>query len=239
MAKKPPYGYNPNAAADDGRKPIGVWIAVGLLAVAAIVGIVVAATASEDKAAGEDTQPVTVSGTRLVPLPASGEDPAVGKEIPTLEGKSFDGTPVTIEPGGGPQIIAFLAHWCPHCQAEVPQLVSRIADGTIPDSIRVTAVSTAVDKIRGNYPPSSWLAAEDFPGPVLADDENQAAGTAFGLGGFPYLVVTDAEGKVVKRTSGELAPEQYAELVAAALGESGADSSVISSGESSPAPAAP
>ena len=116
-------------------------------------------------------------------------------------------------------------------------MVSKMKDGTIPSSIKVSIVSTDVDKIRGNYPPASWLTKEDFPGDVLADDGNQSAGTAFGLGGFPYLVVTDKDGKVVKRTSGELQPAQYTELVSLALGTSSGDGSAITSDQSSPAPA--
>ena len=55
-------------------------------------------------------------------------DPAIGKTVPTLTGKSvYDGGAVTIGPdtgGGKPQVIVFVAHWCPHCQAEVPRLVA-------------------------------------------------------------------------------------------------------------------
>ena len=32
---------------------------------------------------------------------------------------SFDGTPVEIAPDGKAKLVVFLAHWCPHCRAEV------------------------------------------------------------------------------------------------------------------------
>jgi thiol-disulfide isomerase/thioredoxin len=224
--KKPTYGYAPTPIGpDDGGKPKGLWIALGVLGLAAIIGVVVAVVATDDGQKESVSQPVEVSGTRLPPMPSGGtsqiaeQDPAAGLTIPKLNGKTFTGTPVKIEPGGGPQLIVFLAHWCPHCQAEVPKLVAARSAGTIPESLRVTAVSTGVDKIRGNYPPASWLKQENWTDPVIADDKDGKAGTAFGLGGFPYMLAVDADGKVVKRSSGELSDAQLQEMIAAATGE--------------------
>ena len=33
----------------------------------------------------------------------------------------FDGAPLTIAPTGKPMLVVFLAHWCPHCNAEIPR----------------------------------------------------------------------------------------------------------------------
>ena len=55
-----------------------------------------------------------------------------------------------------------------------------------------------------NYPPSTWFADVAWPFPSVADSPDGAAGSAYGLGSFPYLVITDAAGNVVYRHSGEL-----------------------------------
>ena len=38
----------------------------------------------------------------------------------------------------------FLAHWCPHCQAEVPRLVELAEQGAF-DGVDVTAVATGTN----------------------------------------------------------------------------------------------
>ncbi len=82
-----------------------------------------------------------VKGTPLPDFDAEvSPDPAIGETIPTLDGKSVDdGAAVTIGPDGGggePQMIVFLAHWCPHCRAEVPRLVELADDGVF-DGVEV------------------------------------------------------------------------------------------------------
>ena len=59
----------------------------------------------------EEIRPVTVTGNPLPRLPDAGEDPAVGMEMPEMEGASFDGTPVSITDDGRPKVLLILAHW--------------------------------------------------------------------------------------------------------------------------------
>lgn len=160
------------------------------------------------------TRSVTVTGT---PLPALTDDEAVGTTAPTLTGQSFDGTPVTIGPGK-PTLVVFLAHWCPHCQREVPVLVEWAADGDVPDGLDVVGVSTATTTQRDNYPPSDWLAREAWPWPVLADSETSDGAIAMGVDAFPFFVLLDADGAVVARQSGEIDPADLEDLIATALG---------------------
>ena len=69
-------------------------------------------------------------------------------------GKDYDGNPVTITPGeDGPLMLVFLAHWCPHCNAEIPVLQEWEASGAIPEDLSIVGVSTAVVRDRPNYPP--------------------------------------------------------------------------------------
>lgn len=164
-----------------------------------------------------ETADVDVDAPSLPPFGAADDD-AVGLVAPGLTGTSIDGRSMSITPGDGPTIVGFFAHWCPHCQAEVPVVVDWLADGGLPDDVELLAVSTAVEEVRGNFPPSDWFAAEGWDVPTMADDARGSAHIAYGGGGFPYWVVLDAQGVVVARTAGELPASGLDELVALARG---------------------
>ena len=182
-----------------------------------------ASTASGDAGESSDTgsvpddSPVTVTGTPLPPLPDDGADPAVGTSMPTLSGTALDGTSLTIPTTGRPTMIMFVAHWCPHCQAEVPVVQDWVDNGELPDGVDLVTVSTAIDPRRPNYPADEWLAAEGWTAPVLVDGDDTAAEAA-GVTAFPYFVGVDASGNVVGRTSGELTPAQLSDIAAALSG---------------------
>jgi cytochrome c biogenesis protein CcmG, thiol:disulfide interchange protein DsbE len=113
-------------------------------------------------------------------------------------------------------VIFFIAHWCPHCQREVPLIVKWQQEGKLPTNLTYYAVSTAVDSKRANYPPSEWLAKEKWPFPVLADDKDSTAVTSFGLSGFPFFVVVNADGTIGGRASGEKELEELLAILAKA-----------------------
>jgi thiol-disulfide isomerase/thioredoxin len=192
-------------------------IIIGVVAMAAIIAIVAAGGGDEkggDVEGLQQTQPVEVSGSAL---PRFGDDtandPAIGTTIPTVTGKSFDGTPVTIQPTGSPQMLMFVAHWCPHCQREVPIVSEWLKQGGLPASVQLTTVATGTSADAPNYPPSAWLEKNDWPSPILADSTNADAANAFGLSSYPYFVWVDADGKVVARASGELTTDQIESVV--------------------------
>jgi thiol-disulfide isomerase/thioredoxin len=157
---------------------------------------------------------VDVSGAALERAPQSGSDPAVGKPFPALRGQSvFDGSPVAIEPDGQAKLVLFVAHWCPHCQREVPRVVTYLEENPPPDGLAVYAVSSSVDPGKNNYPPSAWLIGEGWSYPTLADDAQASALAAAGVSAFPFFVAIDAAGNVVARDSGELSEDQLAALL--------------------------
>ena len=150
-----------------------------------------------------------------------GEDPAVGQTPPVLEGFSFDGSPVKIDPADGrAKVVIFVAHWCPHCQREVPLLVQWQRDGLVPSGLDVIGIATSSDPASPNFPPSEWLAREEFPAlwPVMADSGEKTAATAMGVSGFPFFVLIDADGKVALRISGEVEMDALTEQINKALG---------------------
>jgi thiol-disulfide isomerase/thioredoxin len=161
---------------------------------------------------------VTVTGTPLPKFAPDGADPAVGQTIPELKGQSFDGSPVEVRNDGRAKLILFVAHWCPHCQREVPLLVDYLKSIALPGGVDLYTVSTNVTSKRPNYPPSAWLKKEGWTAKTLADSENQDAADAFGLSAFPYFVAVDGSGKVVARTSGEITTDQFVALAQQTLG---------------------
>ena len=199
---------------------IGVVGVVVILAVAALVGSGGSDKKKNATGAGvEQTRPVTVTGTALPELPqGGGADPAAGMVIPEAKGASFDGTPVDIRNDGRPKLILFVAHWCPHCQKEVPLLTSYLKSHKLPAGVDLYTVATATTSTRPNYPPSAWLAREGWKAPTLADSDDAKVANAFGLNAFPYFVAVDGSGKVVARTTGEITTDEFADLATKTLG---------------------
>ena len=190
-----------------------IWGGVALVFLVAIV-VAVAASGGDDgaKPTAHETGAVTVDGTPLPQYNSDEVDTAIGDTIPTLTGVSFDGSKVTIGPTGTPQVVMFLAHWCPHCQAEVPRIVELAKEGAF-KGIDVAAVATGTSAEAPNYPPSAWLEREKWPFPVMVDSTEQTAAIAYGLSSYPYFVFADAQGKVVGRATGEIAPSDLQKIL--------------------------
>jgi thiol-disulfide isomerase/thioredoxin len=214
-SNRPPRGKPSSRAATSRPGPDRTWIVVGGLAIVVVVAVVIAVAAGggDDRdnptpsKAAVQVAPVQVSGTPLANFPENGSDAAVGSTIPTLTGSSlFDGSKLTIAPTGKPMVVAFVAHWCPHCQAEVPVLVALAKQGAF-DGVDVRAVATGTNSQAPNYPPSSWLERVKWPFPALADSAKFDAANAYGLTGYPNLVFVDAAGKVVARSEGEVSSD--------------------------------
>jgi thiol-disulfide isomerase/thioredoxin len=150
-----------------------------------------------------------VSGAPVVsgiPLPAfvkTAGDPAVGVTIPTVNGADFAGQPVDIALDGRPKVILFLAHWCSHCQAEVPLIQDWLNEGGAPDNVELLSVATSIDPSLPNHPPDEWLDREGWTVPVIVDPTGAAA-AAYGLSAFPFWVFVGADGTVTTRMTGEL-----------------------------------
>lgn len=196
------------------RRTLAIAGAAAIVAV--VVGIVVAlAGGSDDATSTTDTRPaygpVTIEGSALPALTSTSGDAAIGEAAPLIEGNAADGTPVTIGGPGQPTVIAFLAHWCPHCQRELPVVVDLMRGGDL-DGVRMVAVLTGTSPDRPNFPPLAWLDREGWTGEILLDDDTSAAAQSYGLSSYPFLVFLDSDGKVVARTSGEVAAEDIVAL---------------------------
>jgi thiol-disulfide isomerase/thioredoxin len=168
---------------------------------------------------GDQLRSVIVEGDRLPPLNDFHADPAVGRPIPTLIGEDYSGGSMSIGPDtGSPMLLVVLAHWCPHCNNEIPEL-NRIRDADLwPKDLVVVGISSAVSPDRPNFPPERWLEDKDWTYSVLADgiDEDRqvfVAGDALGVTGYPFMVVVDGNGIVRGRWSGERGADSLVALV--------------------------
>jgi thiol-disulfide isomerase/thioredoxin len=214
-----------------------VWIGVGVvIVVLGVIAVLLASGSGDDEPVANQTGEVSVGdsstttggdGSAEEPGAVAGAlpeydatletDPAVGTVIPTVTGQDFDGNDLTIAGDDGQaKVIVFVAHWCPHCQKEVPLLKEHLDGQPMPDDVELLTVSTSVQPGAENYPPQEWLDEEGWAAPVLADDETGTVARAFGLSSFPYFVAVDADGTVVERASGELTTDQFDALVEAA-----------------------
>ncbi|MBI5087347.1 MAG: TlpA family protein disulfide reductase, partial [Actinobacteria bacterium] len=161
--------------------------------------------------------PVTISGAVLPALPDDGADPAIGQVAPTISGYTFDGSAVDIDWSKGPTMVVVLAHWCPHCNDELPELVAWKASGEVPPELQVVGITTNTNAQAPNYPPSQWIEDKGWTWPVMADDENSDAAIALGVSSFPFTAIVGTDGKVLARWAGELGQAGIADRVAEAL----------------------
>jgi len=160
---------------------------------------------------------VTVDGSTLPAYESEGLDSAIRATAPTVAGADWDGASHSIGPDGRPKIVVFLAHWCPHCQEEVPETVKWLEAGNLPDTVDMYAVTAMTDPARDNWPPQDWLIAEGWPVPTIMDDAAETVSEAFGNSGVPYYVVLDGDNKVLLRVSGGVGADGLATLVDVAV----------------------
>ena len=213
------------------RSPTSRWLLPGLIAVVVVVAAVLAIVlpgaggptgggssslrpSSSGAASGGSgsapaagsavvVQPPVITGDPLPPFQGPDNDAAVGLAAPEVSGANFDGTPVSIEPDGRAKVILFLAHWCPHCQAEVPLVQTWVSAGGVPEGVDLVAVATGIDPSQPNYPPDAWLDREGWTAPVIADPTNSVA-EAYGLTAYPLWVFVGSDGNVVARAAGAM-----------------------------------
>lgn len=236
------------ARAEKGAKPV-MWIVAAAVVVIAVVVAVVVTTSGDSGETASSTsvdattdttgttgdglvdgngfpysQPVTIDGESLAAYNSQAAfDDAVGTPAPKLSGKDFQGNDIVIDPAAnGPYMIVFLAHWCPHCNAEVPRLLDWKNAGLVPAGLNIIGVATAVAAEADNFPPAKWFSNKGWSWPVIVDEYTEAgvagtAATAFGASGWPYFVIIGEDGLIKVRKSGELEVSELQTIVEEAL----------------------
>jgi thiol-disulfide isomerase/thioredoxin len=232
MAKPPPSRQRPAASPRQDQTRTLLMIA-GVVAVVAVVAVIVAVVVGGGGGddGGDDAffRAVEVDGEPLpvlAPEIRRGEvaDPAVGTAAPVVSGTDYAGNPISIDAAAdGPTLVVLMAHWCPHCNAEIPRLNEWRDGGGVPDGLNVIGISTGVSSAAPNYPPDEWLQDMDWQWPVLADDRQPDDETpppameAYGGASYPTMVVLGSDGRVLARAAGELSVDDIDSLVDEAL----------------------
>jgi thiol-disulfide isomerase/thioredoxin len=198
------------------------WILGGVVGLGLIVWLAVAiageGTVDEAVAFGE----VTVEGTNLPFFQAGATDPALGLTAPTVTGEDLDGEELTIGPSDRAKIIVMLAHWCPHCQREVPIIQDWVESGGLPEGVDLYGITVLTNRVRDGdtWPPGEWLEAEGWTSPTIKDDQDQSIVQAYGLTSTPTYVVLGPDNENLGRVAGEIGLpglEALADLAAGSL----------------------
>lgn len=173
-------------------------------------------TAAVDAAGASPAAIPTQSADGSLPqFQDSANDPAVIGEmtLATVNGVDYyTGTENTWSADDGiARVWLVWAHWCPYCQAELPDLDAWwLQNSSRYPNVELVTISTAMDDSRSN-PLIPYLDAEEFPFPVVVDETGEVS-QLFGTTAFPFWVVTDAEGKVVLRVAGALGIENVDQI---------------------------
>lgn len=180
-----------------------------------VVLLLVAAVMFGNEEIGAEYGTPELNGTSLTPMPSqvSVDTSASGLVAPDVIGQDYDGEDVSITNDGTAKGIVFLAHWCPHCQEEVPRVQAWLDSGGGVEGVDLYSVSTAANSAQPNHPASEWLAREGWTVPIVVDDEASSVLSAYGRGGFPYWVFLNADGTVALRTAGQLTIPQLEEFL--------------------------
>jgi rhodanese-related sulfurtransferase/thiol-disulfide isomerase/thioredoxin len=198
-----------------------LWVITFVLIVAVATGVL-AVNNSDTPAARQETGFAEVIGTPLARF--ADPDTAIGATAPSIVASTFDGDRVQFGSDGVARIYAFVAHWCSHCQREVPKLVAWMDGTEVPDGVDVVVISTAVSATADNYPPSAWLEREGWTGTTVVDSEEGDVALGYGLAAFPFWVAVDANDTVIFRATGEVTEATFRSLLDQAAASVGTDS---------------
>jgi thiol-disulfide isomerase/thioredoxin len=146
----------------------------------------------------------TITGDAIAPGASGVPAPEVRADALLSEGQ------LDVPKQGEGTMVVFLAHWCPHCNAEVPVINEWLEESGLPEGVELRAVATGIDPNQANYPPDEWLQGFGWAVPTLTDIDGSIR-NAYGVDSYPKWVFVDAEGTVVG-SSGSLTAADMADI---------------------------
>lgn len=128
------------------------------------------------------------------PGAAQEEGITVGSKAPVVTIPDLDGRPVDLGRFIGRKVVflEFWATWCPICEELLPRV--RAARARYGDRVAFIGVNVAVNQTRDRV--RRYLRQHDVPFQVVYDEEGVST-RAFDAPQTSYIVIVDAEGKVV------------------------------------------
>jgi thiol-disulfide isomerase/thioredoxin len=149
-----------------------------------------------------------------LPLFEQGQpDAALGSVLGEVAGiEYYTETEMTVDPTDGTARAWLIwAHWCPHCQRELPPLSEwYAANADQYPNVELISVSSSIDPTRGN-PLEPYLDELQLPFPVIVDPDLTLA-EQFGLSAYPFWVFTAGDGTTLLRVAGFLEIDQVASI---------------------------
>lgn len=188
------------------NKSLIYWIVGGMVGFGLIVWLAVAIAGESAVDEGIAFGEVQVEGDGLPYFESGTGDPAVGQTAPTVSGEDWEGNELTIGPDGRAKIVVMLAHWCPHCQREVPLIQDWVDAGNLPENVDLYGATVLTNRVRDGdtWPPQEWLESEGWTSPTIMDDQNGSIVEAYGMTGTPTYVVLGPDNENLGRLSGEI-----------------------------------
>lgn len=183
-----------------GRSWLYPVLIVGIVVLAVVVVVV---TSGKDDKGGK-------SGSKDDKTATAAKDPGnpkalIGKAAPSLSGPDMTGSgDVSLnDMAGKPTLVVFWAHWCPHCQKELPiiQKLSKQMKG----QVNFLTVSTSAQPGSGGEQystPEKFIETVGMTMPTVTDSSGKDA-RAYGLEGFPQIYFLDSSLVVKSAMSGE------------------------------------
>jgi thiol-disulfide isomerase/thioredoxin len=175
-----------------------VWIAVAVVAVAAVIGALLLSGGNDD--GGSVAAPADAVSIDRAPGPQL----AIGEPVPAFSAPGLGGGSVAwSDYEGSPTVLVVWASWCPHCQAELPILVPAVQAR---DGVELVSITTAVGQQPGPTP-EGFLADEGLTMTTGVDDEAGTLMQGLGVSGFPTVYYVAADGTVANVSVGESSAE--------------------------------
>ena len=204
----------------ESNKSLIYWIVGGVVGLGLIVwlAIAIAGEGSVDEAIAYGE--VTVEGNALPFFESGTADPAVGQTAPTITGEDWDDNEITIGPSESAKIVVMLAHWCPHCQRELPLIQNWVDSGGLPEGVELYGTTVLTNRVRDGdtWPPQDWLLENGWTSPTIMDDQSGSIVEAYGMTGTPTYVVLGPDNENLGRLSGEIGLEGLNALAGIAAG---------------------
>ena len=149
----------------------------------------------------------------LAPFEQGQPDAALGMVLGDVSGvEYYTEVELTVDPTDGTARAWLVwAHWCPHCQRELPPLSTWYAENADQyPNVELISVSSSIDPARGN-PLEPYLDELQLPFPVIIDPD-LALAEQFGLSAYPFWVFTAGDGTTLLRVAGFLEIDQVADI---------------------------